>query len=36
MFWVGLLKGAEDFDEAVSRICYPKIPQDVISEVADK
>ncbi len=33
---VELLKGAEDFDEAVSRICYPKIPQDVISEVADK
>ncbi len=33
---VEILKGADDFDEAVSRICFPKIPEDAIREVSGK
>jgi len=33
---VEILKGADDFDEAVSRICFPKIPEDVMGELSQK
>ena len=32
---VEILKGADDFDEAVSRICFPKIPEDMIRAVSE-